>query len=898
MHISRLLRPAVAASTILAAALLAPIGLAQTPTPTPTPTPTVPPAVDTFVPATAVWYGIINGGRYDAANMVLDPDGTVWTASALENDVVKLWADRTKVTKWVFPNLSAAPSSLYKDSDGTFWITELGGFNVAHLDPATGTLTEWADTARRPTALVRAADGTFWLPETSGSLARFDPSTGTFKYFQITTGTTTGVGTTQSATLSYPYLDSDGSVWSCDFINGAILKFAPDGASATRWKLPTVTVGAYSPTKIIRGPDGKLWISMYGYGQLGQFDPATGLIRFFQLPTYSTPFDLKVYKERILYSEQTNSQIGLLDPNGTKPVNVKTLTPESVTPTVTSNTVSPTTSTITSIDVDVSPGVPLSITGSRYYGLAAFPASNGAAYGLAVDEARGRIFFGTFSNIGSLVPLAANATTDDQYLPAAASAGGSGGAVWKTQTVFWNRGSTPTPTGTPTPTPTATPTPKPVSVAERLYPSGWIAGLSPAVAFSVPPNQLVSQADPIGTEMQAPGNAGALRFSTYDGSQGPLSDLFVWGRVYTTRSDGGTYGFAQNAVKASRALAAPEQAFFFAPEDTSQRTNGGFFALDNSAGTVSVLDASGQVRGSLAFDWPSGYHWQASTVFSQFGLSPLPSARVVFGVTKGRILPFGMSIDPGTNDPINLDVFPLKHQATWQAFPGVARGGGPMGSTSRTDLQLFNPNGADAHLTLTFRPAVAFSAVAPGAAVTGTLTVPAGATLFSGDVLAARLGLDGAFGTLELSSDAPVYAFARVTAAGGGGRFGFGLAGRILDEALLPPSRGVFPAATDNGWDVTRSDLYLFNPGDAPVTATLNGTDSYGTAVGTRSVTVGPHESRTLAAVWFTISGFGADVGRVDVVPSDGSGPLFAGILRQDQKTLDTDAIVPFVIPR
>ena len=46
----------------------------------------------------------------------------------------KLSPDGTKSTRWTMPK-DAAPSSLLRDPDGTFWLTELGGFHVANFDP-------------------------------------------------------------------------------------------------------------------------------------------------------------------------------------------------------------------------------------------------------------------------------------------------------------------------------------------------------------------------------------------------------------------------------------------------------------------------------------------------------------------------------------------------------------------------------------------------------------------------------------------------------------------------------------------------------------------------------------------------------------------------------------------
>ena len=68
-----------------------------------------------------------------------------------------------------------------------------------------------------------------------------------------------------------------------------------------------------------------------------------------------------------------------------------------------------------------------------------------------------------------------------------------------------------------------------------------------------------------------------------------------------------------------------------------------------------------------------------------------------------------------------------------------------------------------------------------------------------------------------------------------------------------------------------------------------------GTAVGSRTVTVPPWGVVSLPG-W--MSGASTDLGRVDVIPADGTTPFIAVLLRQDLKTRDTDVILPLVLPK
>ena len=215
---------------------------------------------------------------------------------------------------------------------------------------------------------------------------------------------------------------------------------------------------------------------------------------------------------------------------------------------------------------------PTFTAGTDSLGVTAYPVGNGSlVWGIAVDERRGRIFFGTNANVGALEPPVG--IPGDVYFPAAASVGVPG-SDWKTQFIVWNRG-----------TPDSTGTPQPLSLIERLLADTWIAGFSPAASITLAPNTMQSQADPIGNEMAAPGSFGALKFSVV----GAVTNYFAFARIYRTRLEGGTWGFAQNGQTSDAALAAGDTGFFFAaPDPAVQRTNGRHARRGDVHGTISI----------------------------------------------------------------------------------------------------------------------------------------------------------------------------------------------------------------------------------------------------------------------------------------------------------------------
>jgi hypothetical protein len=796
-------------------------------------------------------------GSFDGANLVKDSVGNIWGVAASDNSITRMSADRTKLSRWVMAK-DSAPSSLLPDPDGTFWVTELGGFKLAHFDPASGNVTEYVDGARRPTALVKRPDGKFWLPETGSLLALFDPSIPDFIYYQ-----TPGV-----YYLSYPWSDTDGTLFSLDFVYGTIVRWAPDMSTARLWTLP---VASLSPSKIVRLGDGKLWISFFGTAELGRFDDQTGTLDIFTLTGTTSPFDIHNYRGLVLYSDLAG-QVGFLDPAKAVPSSSTTLTQTDSVPVIRSTF--PTTAVTTALtfdEQDLTPPVPVVDAGTAVSGLAEILVNNGnALWAMLVDEVRGRIFFGTTGAIGILGPPP-QIDVRDLYLPSASAAAlpSDPARSYRTGIVTWNRG-----------TPDTTGATKALNLLQRLLPDGWIAGLSGTATPVVPAGTLLSQTDVVGTDMDSAGVFGGLEITS-----DVLDDTFAWSRVSLQAPGGGTLGYAANAVKDAVGLGAGDTGFLFASPDAAQRTIAGLLVTRSSTGTISIVDASGVTKGTYAYDWPGGYRVQGTSIFDAFAMPTLPSARIVCTVKTGRVLLFGTAFDPLSGDGANLGAIGAADFATGLQITGFAQGGG-LSST----LQIFNSGAAPAHVSLSIRVAQPVDGPAlPPSSFLSSATVPPGTV--------ATLDLSGAggtvAGTLDIFSDQPVAAFAtfRTALPSGNAIFTAPAVFFASSTAVSPGSRGVFLAATQN--DAFSSTVRLTSTNANPGGVTVNYVGADGKLQGSRTVTVPPWGVVSLPG---TLAGAAGDLGRVDVVPADGTTPFLAVLLRRDKQTGDTDVILPLVL--
>jgi virginiamycin B lyase len=242
-------------------------------------------------------------GPWSAAE---DKDGMLWIPYyGRGNEVVRLNPATGEMIPFPLPFArTAGIHSAVPAPDGTVWFTELALGRIAHLDPATGKITEYQNSplpdGRRTTAYtIRVgSEGRVWV---SGgpAISLFDPATEKFRHFDLggTYGNVPG---------------HNGDQWFTSFReDGPIARVSKDGVLS---KFYPPTKG--KPQRLEVDRDGIVWFSERRGGKIGRFDPRTDTFKEFPLPgPEPSPYAIGIDRNHMIwYSSHEQDTLGRLDP--------------------------------------------------------------------------------------------------------------------------------------------------------------------------------------------------------------------------------------------------------------------------------------------------------------------------------------------------------------------------------------------------------------------------------------------------------------------------------------------------------------------------------------------------------------------------------------------------------
>lgn len=197
-------------------------------------------------------------------------DGNIYIAVMQGNKIARFDTRAHKFTEWDLPG-GARPHGLLVDADGIVWYTANGDGSIGRLDPTTGRIAEFrAPSGGDPHTLVLDAQGTIWFTVQGGQrIGRLDRASGKIVEYK-TSGNPYGIA-----------VDRQGYVWFCKFSGDALGRLDPASG-----QIVDVDTGAGSkPRRMARGPDGMLWVTAYGNGQLLKVDPqAQRVLKAYPMP--------------------------------------------------------------------------------------------------------------------------------------------------------------------------------------------------------------------------------------------------------------------------------------------------------------------------------------------------------------------------------------------------------------------------------------------------------------------------------------------------------------------------------------------------------------------------------------------------------------------------------------
>lgn len=227
------------------------------------------------------------------------------------NKIGRLDPKTGQVEEFAVPNNgTAAIHSVQPAPDGSMWFTEQGSDKIGKWDPATQEVIEYQDaqTPGKEGTLAGGSkhtlriepNGDVW--STGGPVSKFDPKTKQF---------------TDIKEIPSAYgiaLAQNGTVWFAEFTpDGKIGKIDPKTLKVTKYAVPTPNA---RPRRIQVDTDGTIWFCEFEGGKLGHFDPQTEIFKEYQLPgAEPTPYAMNLDRDHnVWFSSEHMDYIGRLDP--------------------------------------------------------------------------------------------------------------------------------------------------------------------------------------------------------------------------------------------------------------------------------------------------------------------------------------------------------------------------------------------------------------------------------------------------------------------------------------------------------------------------------------------------------------------------------------------------------
>jgi streptogramin lyase len=228
--------------------------------------------------------------------LVFGADGSLWfpafLATTVESRIGRFSPSTGTVTYFPLPQgVSFITSSqIALGPDGNVWFTDSPGSRLGKITPAgvvtmIGIASASGSTANTMKGLAFGSDGRAWVTTGSRFLFSVPLTGGVATQYRIDGGSFRTPSAITRGPDGHLYFTMDGT--SADLGN-RIGRITSSGV-ITEWEIPTPNS---QPVGIVAGADGKLYFTEATAKQLGQLDPATGVIRESPIPDGDTPIGI------------------------------------------------------------------------------------------------------------------------------------------------------------------------------------------------------------------------------------------------------------------------------------------------------------------------------------------------------------------------------------------------------------------------------------------------------------------------------------------------------------------------------------------------------------------------------------------------------------------------------
>jgi virginiamycin B lyase len=205
--------------------------------------------------------------------VIVGPDGAPWITDGGLNAIVRVDPKSDEVKRFPLPGRNANLNTAAFDKNGILWFTGQAGV-YGRVDPASGKVDVFeAPRGAGPYGIAATPDGQVFYASLAGShIARIDLET---RQAAPIDPPTAGQGARRV------WSDSKGVIWVSEYGAGQLGRYDPAAKSWKEWKLPG---NRPQPYAIYVDERDQVWLSDFGANALVRFDPRTEQFESFPLP--------------------------------------------------------------------------------------------------------------------------------------------------------------------------------------------------------------------------------------------------------------------------------------------------------------------------------------------------------------------------------------------------------------------------------------------------------------------------------------------------------------------------------------------------------------------------------------------------------------------------------------